>query len=155
MELPQVPAVDPAVRSDLKRLIENMPASRLLGIQVKGFAAQGVSVLELPIREELTFDGRTVQGGIVGALADYAGVSAAACTLEEGWMASTTAFEVQNLQAASGLGLVAVGRLVRMGKSTGVSRAEVFARRQGDSGPALTLVCIATTSCKPFRLPGG
>ena len=154
MRVPQIPVVDPSVRTDLKRLIENMPASRFLGIVVKGFATEGVSVLELPIREELTFDGRTAQGGIVGALADYAGVSAAACTLAEGWMATTTAFEVQNLEPAAGLGLVAVGRLVRMGKSSGVSRAEVFARREGGSGPALTLVCIATTSCRPFRLAG-
>ena len=149
-----IPEVDPELRLDLKLAIENMPASRLLGIQVRGFAAGGLSVLDLPIRTALTFEGHTVQGGILGALADYAGVSAAACTLPEGWMAATTAFEVQNLQAAAGLALIAVGRLVRMGKTTGVSRADVFVQGGAAGDPRLTLVCVATTSCRSFRMPG-
>ena len=37
--------------------------------------------------EQLTFDGRSVQGGLVGTLADYAAVSAAISALPEGWAA--------------------------------------------------------------------
>jgi hypothetical protein len=51
-------AVDPAHRPDLKAAIEAMPASRLLGLQVAGFDPAGVSRIELPVRPELTFDGR-------------------------------------------------------------------------------------------------
>jgi hypothetical protein len=39
---------------------------------------QCVSSVELPVRPELGFDGRVVQGGLVGALGDCAGVSGAA-----------------------------------------------------------------------------
>jgi uncharacterized protein (TIGR00369 family) len=115
---------------------------------VSGFGASGISRIEMPIRADLTFDGRVVQGGIVGVLADYAGVSAAACTLPQGWMASTTGFEVHNVAPAVGERLVAIGRAQHVGKSLGVSRAEVYAM----SGSVATLVCIATTTCRPMAV---
>jgi uncharacterized protein (TIGR00369 family) len=125
-----------------------MPASKLIGLKVQGFSADGTSLLELPMRTELTFDGRVAQGGIVGMLADYAGVSAANCTLPVGWMASTTGYEVHNLAPAMGDALVAVGRLIQMGKTSAVSNAEVWARRDGTH----TLVAWATTTCRPFEI---
>jgi acyl-coenzyme A thioesterase PaaI-like protein len=44
--------------------------------------------------------------------------------------------------------LVAIGRAVSVGKSLGVSRAEVYAQR----GKCFALVCVATTTCRPFEL---
>ncbi len=148
----RIPAIDPTFRLDLKQAIEAMPVSLALRIAVIGFSAHGVSVLEMPIRIEITFDGTTVQGGLVGVLADYAGVSAAASTLPEGWTASTAAFEVHNLRPARGDKLVAVGSAVRVGKTTAVSRAEVYACSGSDISGA-ELVCIATTTSRPSRMP--
>lgn len=150
MTAADLPAVDPACRADLRAAIEAMPASRLLGLNAIGFDAAGISRIELPLRHELTFDGRVVQGGLVGVLADYAGVSAAACTLPAGWIAATIGFEVHNVAPAAGERLVAVGRAQHVGKSLGVSRAEVYAL----AGDTLTLVCVATTTCRPFELRG-
>jgi uncharacterized protein (TIGR00369 family) len=144
-----LPSVSAAHRADLRRMIQAMPASELIGLQVLGFDPSGVSVIELPMRAEITFDGSVVQGGIVGLLADYAGVSAAACTLPEGWIASTTGFEVHNVAPAQGKQLVAVGRAVHVGRGSAVSRAEVFAE---DGDGTLSLVCLATTTCKPLDL---
>jgi uncharacterized protein (TIGR00369 family) len=144
-----LPAVSPEVRADLRAAILAMPASRLLGLEVAGFDAAGISRIELQVRPELSFDGRVVQGGLVGALADYAGVSAAACTLPVGWIASTTGFEVHNVAPAAGERLIAIGRAQHVGRSLAVSRADVYAL----NGDVLTLVCIATTTCKPFELP--
>jgi uncharacterized protein (TIGR00369 family) len=101
----------------------------------------------MPVVPNLTFDGKVVQGGIVGTLADYAGVSAAACTLPSGWMASTTGFEVHNLAPASGDRLLAIGRALQVGKSQAVSAAEVWALKGGSA----TLVAVATTTCRPFE----
>jgi uncharacterized protein (TIGR00369 family) len=143
-----LPAVSPEVRADLRAAILAMPASRLLGLEVTGFDAAGISRIELQVRPELSFDGRVVQGGLVGVLADYAGVSAAACTLPAGWIASTTGFEVHNVAPAVGERLIAIGRAQHVGRSLGVSRAEVYAM----NGDALTLVCVATTTCNPFEL---
>ncbi len=143
-----LPMIDADFRGDIANAIEAMPSSQLIGLKVMGFAADGVSLLELPMRTELTFDGRVAQGGIVGMLADYAGVSAANCTLPFGWMASTTGYEVHNLAPAMGDALVAIGRLIQMGKTNAVSAAEVWARR----GDVHTLVAWATTTCKPFAI---
>ena len=78
------PAVDALHRPDLRDAILSMPVARTLGLRVVGLAS-GVSVMELDVRPEWTFDGRTVQGGIVGTLADFAGVSAATASLPAGW----------------------------------------------------------------------
>ncbi len=142
------PTLTPGFRDDLVQGIQNMPASKLLGLKVRGFALPGISQIELPITSPLTFDGQIVQGGIVGMLADYAGVSAAACTLPAGWMASTTGYEVHNIAPATGVRLIALGHAVHVGKSHAVSRAEVWAQTES----AYTLVCVATTTCKPFEL---
>jgi len=143
-----LPDLQPGLRADLAAAIEAMPASRLVGLRVLGFAPNGGSALQLDIVPALTFDGRVVQGGIVGLLADYAGVSAASSTLPAGWAASTTGFEVHNLAPAAGERLVAIGEAVQVGKSHAVSTARVWAL----AGDAATLVAVATTTCRPFEL---
>jgi uncharacterized protein (TIGR00369 family) len=145
-----LPIVSRLVRADLAAAIEAMPAAVLLGITVRGFDPAGVSVIEMPVRSQLTFDGRIVQGGIVGVMADFAGVSAAACTLPEGWIASTTSFEVSNVAPAEGATLVAVGFAAKVSRHTGVSRVDVYAL--GVENQDLTLVAIAKTACRPFQV---
>jgi len=144
----QLPPVQPGLRADLAAAIEAMPASRLVGLRVTGFAPAGVALLELAIVPALTFDGRVVQGGLVGLLADYAGVSAAASSLAPGWAASTTGYEVHNLAPAQGERLLAIGRAVQVGRTHAVSTAQVWAVAAGTP----TLVAVATTTCRPFEL---
>jgi len=64
-----LPEIVPGHRADIAERTITMPAPQLLGIRVVGFAP-GISVFELPIRPEITFDGHIVQAGIVGMLAD-------------------------------------------------------------------------------------
>ncbi|MFB9990791.1 PaaI family thioesterase [Deinococcus oregonensis] len=139
-----LPAVDALHRPDLRAAILSMPVARTLGLRVVGFTS-GVSVIELDVRPEVTFDGRTVQGGIVGTLADFAGVSAATATLPPGGAASTTGFEVHHLSPAQGERLVAVGRAAFVGKSHAVSRVEVHALQERRES---ILVAIGTTTCR-------
>ena len=61
-------ALDPLYRTDLKQIIEAMPAARHLGVVVTGFDKAGRSRVELTIRREHTLNGRTVQA--VGAQDD-------------------------------------------------------------------------------------
>jgi uncharacterized protein (TIGR00369 family) len=144
-----LPTLIPNHRADLKRLIEQMPASRLLGLHAVGFG-EGVSVIEMPVRPELTLDGRTVIGGFVGTLADYAAVSATTASRVEGWYSATTSFDVHNVDAAIGTKLIALGRAIKASKSSGVGAADVFALR--DDGTA-TLVATALATCRLFQLP--
>jgi uncharacterized protein (TIGR00369 family) len=135
-------------RPDIKQGIESMPAAVLIGIQVIGFHPDGISVLEMPIKPKTTFDGRLVQGGVVGVLADFAGISAASCTLPLGWIVSTTSFEIHLLAPAVGTRLVAIGRAIKVGKTIAVSRADVYAENDG----VFTLVCVGNTTGRPFQL---
>ena len=139
-----LPAVDALHRPDLREAILSMPVAHTLGLRLMGLAP-GVSVMELDVRPELTFDGRTVQGGIVGTLADFAGVSAATAALSAGGAASTTGFEVHHLAPARGERLVAVGRAAFVGRSHAVSRVEVHALQEGQEP---ILVAIGTTTCR-------
>ncbi len=145
---PFIPEVSDQYRVDIKEGIEKMPAAKLLGLRVIGFDPSGISRIEVPIVPSITFDGKNVQGGILGVIADFAGVSAATCALEPGWVASTTSFEIHNIAPANGNKLIAIGRAVKVGKSIGVSRADVFSETDGK----LVLVCIGTTTCKPFQM---
>ncbi len=142
-----MPSLTAGFRQDLIDAIGSMPASRLVGLSVTGFSPAGTSLIELPVVPAITFDGHVVQGGVVGLLADYAGVSAAACTLPAGWLASTTGYSVQNLAPAKGERLLAVGQALQVGKTHAVSNAQVWALRNG----RYVLVASATTNCRPFQ----
>jgi acyl-coenzyme A thioesterase PaaI-like protein len=143
-----LPLIQPGLGADLARAIEEMPASRLIGLRVSGFAPGGLSVLEAPITPALTFDGKVVQAGIIGMLADYAGVSAAHSTLPPGWAASTTGFQVHNVAPALGERLVALGTAEQVGRSHAVSSVRVWALQ----GEGATLVALATVTCRPFEV---
>ena len=143
-----LPTLIPGHRPGLRAGLEAMPSSHLLGLVVIGFG-DGISVLEMPVRAELTFDGRSVQGGLVGTLADYAAVSAAISALPDGWAASTLSFDVHTLAPARGERLVAVGRVVKVGKTHGVAAANVHAV----TGDEARLVATALVTCRPFEVP--
>lgn len=151
VHLSDLPKVEEGRRVDLKTIIETMPAARHLGINVIGFLESGVSRIELVVQAHHTFDGKSVQAGVLGALADYAGVSAAAATLGEGWMASTTGYEIHNLAPATGERLIAIGHALLVKASHAVSRVDVYAVRAGQV--EVSLVGYATTTCRPLQLP--
>ncbi|MBT5775695.1 MAG: PaaI family thioesterase [Dehalococcoidia bacterium] len=132
-------------RPDIVEFIESMPVAALLGIRLVELSS-GHAEYELTIQPEVTFDGSVVQGGIVGTLADFAGVTAAMSALDEGWFSSTVDFQVQNLAPAVGERLVAVGESLRSGRRIGLSRADVWAVR----GDERVLCATALTTSVPI-----
>lgn len=146
MQIP-MPLLIENYRPALSKAIASMPCSRLLSLTVLGFG-EGVSAIELIIRTNLTFDGRTVQGGIVGTLADFAAVSAATANCAGGWTSSTTGFHVHNVLPARGERLVGLGRVVNSGRSQAVAAADIYAV----TGNKAELVATALASCQ-LRAP--
>lgn len=134
-------------RANIAAAITAMPAFRLLGMEVIGFG-KGVSVIALPTRSEITFDGHVVQGGIVGVLADFAAVSAAIAAAPPDTRGSTTNFDVHNLAPATGFKLVAIGRAVQVGRIMAVAAADVYAIESEDAEAASTLVATALVTCR-------
>lgn len=149
-----LPLLQEGLRSDLAGFIEAMPASRLIGLKVLGFAPGGISAIALPLTPSISFDGISAQGGIVGMLADYAGVSAAASMQPQGWACMTLGYQVNNLAPArhtgAGAQLVAAGRVRHSGSGHCVSTVDVWAC-DGELANA-KLVATATTQCRPFQV---
>ena len=129
-------------RPDIAAGIDAMPSTRWLGLRCIGFAP-GRSAIEMPIRPELTFDGRNVQGAIVGVLADYAAISSTSAAVGEDMAALTAGFTLQNIAPARGERLVALGRVVSHTRSSAVGASDVYAV----SGDDWTLVatCLASS----------
>jgi uncharacterized protein (TIGR00369 family) len=140
-----LPELISGYRDDLRSAISRMPICELLEITVLGFNATQ-AIVEMPITNQITIDGRTVQGGIVGTLADFAAVSAATASKPIGWVSSTTSFDVHNLAPAIGVRLIAVGRVIKASGNTGVAAADVYA----DQGGELALVATALATCRFF-----
>lgn len=139
----RLPALIPDHRPQLAKAIAAMPASQLLGLEVLGFG-DGASAITMPIHTKITFDGRTVQGGLVGVLADYAAVSAAIAAAPVGTFGSTTSFDVHNLAPAIGTRLVAIGRVIKLGRRQAVAAADVYAVTDSDE----VLVATALATCR-------
>jgi uncharacterized protein (TIGR00369 family) len=143
----KLPELITSHRDDLKVLIERMPACEFLGLKVCGFN-ENQAIVEMLVRVEITIDGKTVQGGIVGTLADFAAVSAATATKPAGWVSSTTSFDVHNLAPAIGERLVAVGRVIKASASSAVAAADVYAEKDG----VFSLVATALVTCRFVQL---
>jgi uncharacterized protein (TIGR00369 family) len=149
--MPTSPLVLPKLikghRNNIVDALRAMPAFRLIGLEVVGLG-DGVSVIALPMRPELTFDGKTVQGGIVGVLADFAAVAAVIAGARRDARGSTTSFDVHNLAPAVGSKLIGVGRTIKLGLSMGVASADIYAVADDGCEEVAPLVATALATCR-------
>lgn len=118
-------ATNPDFAEAVKAAVLTMPAARHLGFDFRSVTAGQVEIVQ-PYRKELTQHDGYVQGGVLGALADFAGGSAAGTLLPAGWVNLTIDYTVKILAPAKGE-LLAVGRVVKPGRLTTVSAADVLA----------------------------
>lgn len=121
---------DPEFGAAVRRALRTMPAAAHLGLRV-GALTPGAAELVLAVRPEHTqYDGH-VAGSVLGALADFAGGSAAGTLLPPGWTSMTMDYTVKLLAPARGDTVLARGRVVRAGRSTSVAAADVVALDSG------------------------
>lgn len=126
-----------------------MPAAKLLGFHYN-YLKPGYCEIEQPIRKELTQHNGFFQGGIIGALADFAGGSAAGTMLPPGWITMTTDFTVKLVAPADGEKLTARGRVISASHNTTVAGADVYAVK----GTSETLCATALVTMRNFPLKG-
>ena len=119
--------LNPNFASDVAQTIAALPIAKLIGIEVIRLAP-GEADLELAFREDLCFRGAFL-GGIIGALADFAGGCAAATLLAPGAVNMTADYTVKLLAPARGERLLARGSVLRAGKTITVAKTDVFADR--------------------------
>ncbi|OGI69124.1 MAG: hypothetical protein A2W18_06195 [Candidatus Muproteobacteria bacterium RBG_16_60_9] len=142
--------LNPNFASDVAQTIAALPIAKLIGIEVIRLAP-GEADLELAFREDLCFRGAFL-GGIIGALADFAGGYAAATLLAPGAVNMTADYTVKLLAPARGEKLIARGRVLQAGKTISVAKTDVFAiRGESPSLCATALVTMRNVSNDPSR----
>jgi uncharacterized protein (TIGR00369 family) len=91
----------------------------------------GRCVIELPVRDDLTQQHGFVHGGVVGMIADSAGGYAGFTLMPIDASVLTVEYKINMLAPADGDLLVAVGEVLKPGRTLSIVRAEVFGV-QGD-----------------------
>lgn len=124
-------AQNPDFEQLVKAAVLSMPAAKHLGFDF-GHVAPGEAEIIQPYRAELTEHNGFFQGGVIGALADFAGGSAAGTLLPPGWVNMTVDYTVKLLAPAKGEKLVARGRVIKPSSVMTVAAADVYSVK-GDS----------------------
>lgn len=91
----------------------------------------GRCTIELPVREELTQQHRFVHGGVVAMIADSAGGYAAFTLMPPDAGVLTVEFKINMLAPAKGERLLAVGSVLKPGRTLSIVRADVWALEAG------------------------
>jgi uncharacterized protein (TIGR00369 family) len=119
-------AANPDFAELVPAAVLSMPAAKHLGFEFGRVEPGEVDIVQ-PYREELTQHNGFFQGGVLGALADFAGGSAAGTLLPPGWVNMTVDYTVKLVAPAKGEKLIARGRVVKPGQMMTVAAADVFA----------------------------
>ena len=99
-----------SVARRLREVLDAMPAARLFGIDVAD-ASVGYALLTLQPRDDLTEHSGRIQGGVLGALVDFAGACACGTVVRPDEFVRTIDFTVKLHEPAMLSPLTAVGQL--------------------------------------------
>ncbi len=137
---------DPAYREVVRRIFDEAPFIRALGVELVEFAP-GVCHTALPLRADHLQQDGFVHAGVQATLADHTAGSAAATLMPPGAVVLTAEFKVNFLRAAAGERLVCRARVLRPGAALTVAESDVFAVADGvEKLTARALVTLALTA---------
>jgi uncharacterized protein (TIGR00369 family) len=95
--------------------------------------------IRLPFREELTQQHGYLQAGIVSSIADNAGGYAGFSLMAPGSDVLAVEFKINFLAPAEGEVLVAVGEVIKPGKTLVITRGEVYGLKDGRTTHCATM----------------
>ncbi|MCZ4282508.1 PaaI family thioesterase [Kiloniella laminariae] len=87
----------------------------------------------LPFRDELAQHHGFFQGGVIGAMADYAGGFASYTLINAGDSMLTVEYKINMMAPGAGVSLRATGTVLRPGRRVTIARMDVFARQSDGS----------------------
>lgn len=128
MEHPVFQAHNLNFAEDVRRFVLSMPVAQFYGFDFGEIRPGYVETIQ-PYRKELSHQDGFFQGGVIGAIADFAGASAALTLLPAGWVVATIDFTVKIVAPAAGERLIARGRVLKPNQTVTVSSVDVFAVR--------------------------
>jgi uncharacterized protein (TIGR00369 family) len=118
--------LDPRFEQRVRDSFARQAAMTLIGATMTR-VEPGRCMIELPVREELTQQHKFVHGGVVGMIADSAGGYAAFTLMPADASVLTVEYKINMLAPARGERLVAVGTVLKPGRTLSIVRADVFA----------------------------
>lgn len=121
---------DPHFAARVRDSFDRQAVMRLLGAELVALAP-GLCELRLPYRIELSQQHGYFHGGIVGTLADSAGGYAAYSLMPAASSVLTVEYKLNLLSPADGDLLIARGAVLKPGRTLVISRAEVYALKDG------------------------
>lgn len=133
---------NPSFQETTREILLAMPFVKWLGLSFERIEP-GTVEFSMPTRTEITFDGKTLQAGPIGALLDFSGGAAAFTLAPAGVKLSTIDYSVKLLAPATGQRFIGRGQVLSAGKSLIVARADVFAH--GDREVILVATGLVTT----------
>ena len=140
-------ALNPDFAALVRAAVLSMPAAKHLGFDF-GRIEPGEAEIIQPWREELTQHNGFFQGGVLGALADFAGGSAAGTLLPPGWVNMTIDYTVKILAPARGDRVIARGRVIKASQTITVAAADVHAA----AGPDENLCATALVTMRNIKV---
>jgi len=121
---------DPGFAARIHASFLNQPAMALIGATMP-VIEPGHTEIHLPCRPEVTQQHGYVHGGVVGMIADSAAGYAANTLTAADTGVLTVEYKLNLLAPADGQLLIAEGSVVRYGRTLIVTKAEVFAVKDG------------------------
>lgn len=118
--------LDPDFERRVRASFARQAAMGLIGATMTALEP-GRCTIELPVRADLTQQHGFVHGGIVGMIADSAGGYAAFTLMPADASVLTVEYKINMLAPAKGERLVAVGSVVKPGRTLSIVRADVHA----------------------------
>lgn len=126
----QFVATNPAFEARVRASFARQAAMRFIGARLAEIAP-GRCTIELPAHADLTQQHGFVHGGIVAMIGDSAGGYAAFSLMPADASVLTVEFKINLLAPARGDLLLAVGTVVKPGRTLSIARADVHARENG------------------------
>lgn len=131
-------AQDPHFVERVRASFARQPAMALIGASMPVVEA-GYTEIHLPHKPDITQQHGYIHGGVVGMIADSAAGYAASTLTTAETEVLTVEYKLNLLAPADGQLLIAEGSVVRYGRTLIVTRAEVFAIKNGKKTPCALL----------------
>ena len=125
-------------------LRESVPFAAATGAQCVELT-EGKAVFRMPFRDDFARPGGTVSGPLLMALADLAMFAVVLSAVGKVEMAVTTNLNINFLRKPAPVDLIAVARMLRLGKRLAVGEVELFS----DGDPEMVAHVTATYSIPP------
>lgn len=126
----QLKVLDPNYEQRVRASFARQAVMALIGARMTK-VEPGRCTIELPVRDDLTQQHKYVHGGVVGMIADSAGGYAAFTLMPPDAGVLTVEFKVNMLAPAKGERLIAVGSVLKPGRTLSIVRADVVALEGG------------------------